>query len=185
MNLEAVALELLIFQKLSKMHPSSETFLVETEEKHRMEIKFLWTSSWTRYPNGTLHWLVVQLKYMSNNKKFSITTEYLCQYRYCLIIQHSSDSMGARLKEFYCNLNLMCTIYRAHYKIHLESKTNTQAKSRQEGMTVNIIYWIWIITKANTCLNYQIICIIQRHMCFLYVTANGLWLRTASASTQL
>jgi hypothetical protein len=41
MNLEAVALELMIFQKLSKMHPSSEAFLVETEEKHRMEIKFL------------------------------------------------------------------------------------------------------------------------------------------------
>lgn len=185
MNLEAVTLKLLIFQKLSKMCPVSEAFLVETEEKHRMETQFPWTSRWTRYPNETLHWLVVQLKYMSNNKKFSITTEYLHKYRYCLIIRHFSDSMGDRLKEFYCNLNWLCTIDWAHYKIHLESKTNNQVKNRLEGMTVNIIYWIWTITKPNTCLNYQMICIIQRYMEFLYVTANGSWLRTASVPTQL
>lgn len=129
--------------------------------------QFPWTSSWTRYPNGTLHWLVVQLKYMSNNKNLSISREYLHQYRYCLIIQHFSDSMGARFKKFYRNLNLVYTIYWAHYKIHLMSKTNTQAKSRLEGITMNIIYWIWIITKPNTCLNYQKISIIHRYMEFL------------------
>jgi len=29
---------------------------------------------------------------------------------------------------------------------------------------MNIIYWIWIITKPNTCLSYQKICIIHRYM---------------------
>jgi hypothetical protein len=167
MNLETVTLELLIFQKLSKMFSSPETFLVEIKEKRRMVPQFPWTSSWMRYPNGTLHLLVVQIKYMSNNKNLCISTEYLHQYRYCLIIQYFSDSMGARLKEFYCNLNLVCTIYWAHYKIHLENKTNTQAKSRLEGITMNTIYWIWIITKPNIHLNYQMICLILRYMEFL------------------
>lgn len=167
MNLETITLELLIFRKLSKIFSSPETFLTEIQEKHRMEPQFPWTSSWTRYPNGTLHWLVVQLKCMSYNKHLSISTEYLHQRRYHLIIRHFSDSVGARLKEFYCNLNLVCAIYWAHYKIHLESKTNTQAKSRLEGITMNIIYWFWIITKPNTCLSYQMICIIHRYMEFL------------------
>jgi len=149
------------------MFSSPELFLVEIKEKHRVETQFSWTSRWTRYPNGTLHWLVVQLKYMSTNKNLSISMKYLHQYMYCLIIQHFSDSVGARLKEFYCNLNLVCTVYWAHYKIHLESETNTQAKSRLEGITMNIIYWIWIITKPKTQLKYQMICIIRRYMEFL------------------
>jgi hypothetical protein len=149
------------------MFSSPETFLVEMKEKHRMEPQFTWTSSWMRYPNGTLHWLVVQQKYMSNNKTLSISMEHLHQYRYCLIIQHFSDSMGARLKEFYCNLNLVFTIHWAHYTIHLESKTNTQVKSRLEGITMNIIYWIWITAKPNTLLNYQMICIKLKFMQFL------------------
>jgi hypothetical protein len=61
-------------------------------------------------------WLVLQPQYRNHNKK-KITYKNLGQCRQCLIIQHLSGPMGARLKEFFCKMKLYLVFRHRSWKV--------------------------------------------------------------------
>ena len=72
--------------------------------KHTREYLCPWTSSWRRYPNGILLWLVVQPKCRSstNNCMSELRSVQVLFHQKYLIIWHLSNSTHAGLKAFYC-----------------------------------------------------------------------------------
>ena len=63
---------------------SINIFSCEDSRRHNRGLTRPWTSSWRRYPNGILLWLVLRPKYRISKKK--IMCKNLVHYKYCLII---------------------------------------------------------------------------------------------------